>query len=56
MSQELYLDNCWLTVNKADLDAAEAVVRLTILNQAMSSKVITVPVGLFLRQGLKNLH
>ncbi|XP_052246346.1 uncharacterized protein LOC127855047 [Dreissena polymorpha] len=33
--QTLYLDNCWLTVTKSDLDTATAMMEVTVYNQAM---------------------
>ncbi|KAH3847121.1 hypothetical protein DPMN_089436 [Dreissena polymorpha] len=35
--QTLYLDNCWLTVAKSELDTATAMVEVSAFNQAMLS-------------------
>ncbi|XP_052232523.1 angiopoietin-1 receptor-like [Dreissena polymorpha] len=43
--QTLYLDNCWLTVTKSDLDTATAMVEVSVFNQAMLSKTTSFDIG-----------
>ncbi|KAH3716748.1 hypothetical protein DPMN_059477 [Dreissena polymorpha] len=43
--QTLYLDNCWLTVAKSDLNTATASVEVSVFNQAMLSTTTAFDLG-----------
>ncbi|XP_052246347.1 uncharacterized protein LOC127855048 [Dreissena polymorpha] len=43
--QTLYLDNCWFTISKSDLDTATAMVDVTVFNQAMLSTSMSMNIG-----------